>query len=94
MLIGLPAEIAAMDDQAISIFKNAMEKGTYKSYFLRIMTVGHYGVGKSTLTKRLLNSYVDLDKYDSTDGIDIYVGRCSYDRDTKCWTTIDDSEGT
>ena len=89
----LPDEIAAMDDRSIQLFKEAMKEGKYKSYFLRVMVVGHFGVGKTTLTKRILNEEVDLHKTESTEGIEIYIGRCLYNAVTKHWIISSKTEG-
>ena len=82
-----------MDKRSIKIFQETMNKGKYKSHFLRIMVVGHFGVGKTTLTKRILNEEVDMQRTESTDGIEIYVGRCLYDLKNKQWIINSKTKG-
>ena len=76
-----------MDARSIQLFKLAMENGKYKSFNLRIMVIGHFGVGKTTLTKRLLREEVNMHDCKSTEGIEIYVRKCKYDYRTKTWIT-------
>ena len=76
-----------MDEHSIELFKRAMTNGKYKSYFLRIMVIGHFGVGKTTLTKRLLREKVNIWESKSTEGIEIYIGKCIYDDQTRMWIT-------
>ena len=76
-----------MDERSVELFKRALQKGKYKSYFLRIMVIGHFGVGKTTLTKRLMRENVKINECNSTEGIDIYVSRCHYDSQKRTWNT-------
>ncbi|KAL3889491.1 hypothetical protein ACJMK2_001831, partial [Sinanodonta woodiana] len=50
----IPAEILNMDDRSIQLFEDALKDGKETVYSIRIMVVGHLGVGKTTLVKRLL----------------------------------------
>jgi GTPase SAR1 family protein len=65
-----------MDDRSIQIFTKALQEGKVPVRNIRVMVVGHYGVGKSTLTKRLLGMPVDITKRQPTEGIDVHTDRC------------------
>ena len=81
-----------MDERAIELYKNALEEGEEQHYSIRLMVTGPYGVGKSTLTKRLLCQDVDIQDRTSTDGIDVHVKKCKISLDTSKW--IMDQTGT
>ena len=49
------------------------------------MFIGHFGVGKTTLVKQLQG--LSATGVESTDGIDVYRGKCYYNTDTKEWIT-------
>ena len=48
------------------------------------MFVGHFAVGKTTLVNGLLERK-RITKHESTDGIDIHLANCYYNRNTKLW---------
>jgi hypothetical protein len=74
----LPKEILQMDDDdAIELFLNALRRGKEKVYNIRVMVVGHYGVGKTTVTRRLVGESVDMSTYDSTNGVDMWKCKVS-----------------
>lgn len=74
--INLPAEILRMKDKdAIELYKKALNDGEEKVYNIRLMIVGHFGVGKTALTKRFLNKKFDITKRVSTEGIDLHIGK-------------------
>ena len=81
----LPVEIMRMDSKSIELYKQALEDGMEEDYNIRIMVVGPFGVGKTTFTKRLLCQDVNIDKRNSTDGIDVHVRRCKVSLDTQQW---------
>ncbi|KAL3889163.1 hypothetical protein ACJMK2_001516 [Sinanodonta woodiana] len=72
----IPAEILKMDTGSLHIYKNALCDGYEKVYNIRVMVVGQYGVGKTTLTQRLLGNNVNISERHSTEGIDVHV-ECS-----------------
>ncbi|XP_060582317.1 uncharacterized protein LOC132738745 [Ruditapes philippinarum] len=72
----LPEEIRQMDDRSIQIFTKALQEGKVPVRNIRVMVVGHYEVGKSTLTKRLLGMPVDITIRKPTEGIDVHTDRC------------------
>ena len=49
------------------------------------MFVGHFGVGKTTLVRQLQG--LSAEGVESTDGIDVYRGKCYYNMETKQWIT-------
>ena len=75
-----------MDQQSIEIFKKALEDGKERDYNIRLMVVGPFGVGKTAFTKRLLCQDVDVNERNSTDGIDVHVGKCRISLKTLDWT--------
>ena len=75
-----------MDSKSVELYKQALEEGKEEDHTIRIMVVGHYGVGKTALTKRLLCQEVDVNERSSTDGIDVHVERCKVSLTTDEWT--------
>ena len=55
------------------------------------MFVGHGGVGKTTLATGLLG--IHRDDIQSTDGIEVHIGRCYIDKSTGKWYQTNDFEG-
>ena len=49
------------------------------------MFEGHFGVGKTTLVRQLQG--LSAEEVESTDGIDVYRGKCYYNMETKEWIT-------
>ncbi|XP_053379678.1 uncharacterized protein LOC123527054 [Mercenaria mercenaria] len=74
-----------MDSRSIDIYRKALKEGEYRAHHIRVMVVGHYGVGKTTLTKRLFGDEVDIGKRESTDGIDVHVKRCKVSMNDGTW---------
>ncbi|XP_053379695.1 uncharacterized protein LOC123526993 [Mercenaria mercenaria] len=72
----LPKEILNMGEDSINLYKKALQDGKVSVYNIRVMVVGHYGVGKTTLTKRLFGEQVDITERAITEGIDVHVNRC------------------
>ena len=82
-----------MDRQSIEVYKKALEEGSEKDYSIRLMVVGPHGVGKTALTKRLLEQDFDINQRDSTDGIDIHVRSFRISLKTSKWITEPISTG-
>ncbi|KAL3888283.1 hypothetical protein ACJMK2_000654 [Sinanodonta woodiana] len=78
-----------MDTKSIDMFKEALNEGKEKVYNIRVMVVGQYGVGKTTLTRRLLGKNVNISERLSTEGIDIHVECSRVSLSAGEWTTQD-----
>ncbi|KAL3888209.1 hypothetical protein ACJMK2_000585, partial [Sinanodonta woodiana] len=72
----IPAVVLKMNAKFIHMYKEALNDGKEKVYNIRVMVVGQYGVGKTTLTQRLLGKNVNISERHSTKGIDVHV-ECS-----------------
>ncbi|KAL3889626.1 hypothetical protein ACJMK2_001962, partial [Sinanodonta woodiana] len=83
---GVPVEILKMDDRSIQLFEEALKDGKEAVHNIRIMVVGHMGVGKTTLVKRLLGEEVNISERHSTEGIDVYINCCDVSLSTHEWT--------
>ncbi|KAK3598913.1 hypothetical protein CHS0354_036224 [Potamilus streckersoni] len=83
---GVPIEILNMDNRSIQLFEEALKDGKETVHNMRIMVVGHIGVGKTTLVKRLLGEEVNIPERCSTEGIDVYVNCCDVSLSTHEWT--------
>ncbi|KAK3598547.1 hypothetical protein CHS0354_010723 [Potamilus streckersoni] len=81
----IPLEILRMDDKSIQLYKAALRDGKEKIYNLRVMVVGQFGVGKTTLIKRLLGKPVNISERKSTEGIDVYKHCCKISLETGEW---------
>lgn len=78
-----------MDRNSIELYKRALSEGKEAVHNIRVMIVGHYGVGKTTLRKRMFGEDVDISKRESTDGIEVHVKRCKVSLETGQWNMID-----
>ncbi|KAL3889376.1 hypothetical protein ACJMK2_001720, partial [Sinanodonta woodiana] len=83
----IPAEFLKMDTRSLHMYKAALNEGKEKVYNIRVMVVGQYGVGKTTLTQRLLGKNVNLSERHSTDGIDVHIECSKVSLSTGEWTT-------
>ncbi|KAL3889127.1 hypothetical protein ACJMK2_001481 [Sinanodonta woodiana] len=83
----IPAEILNMDTGSLQVYKKALCDGYEKVYNIRVMVVGQYGVGKTTLTQRLLGKNVNISERHSTEGIDVHVECSKVSLSTGEWTT-------
>ncbi|KAL3887681.1 hypothetical protein ACJMK2_000075, partial [Sinanodonta woodiana] len=89
----LPVEILSMDDNSIQLYQKALDAGKEKVYNIRVMVVGQFGVGKTTLIKRLLGQPVDIAERKSTEGIDVHKHCCKISLDKGEWIEpVDDSD--
>ncbi|KAL3888511.1 hypothetical protein ACJMK2_000877 [Sinanodonta woodiana] len=75
-----------MDDRSIQLFKEALKDGKETVHSIRVMVVGHLGVGKTTLIKRLLGEEVNISERHPTEGIDVHVNCCDVSLSTHEWT--------
>lgn len=67
-------------------FRDILLHGVEENHYIRVMVVGSGGVGKTTLTRRLLELPVKITQYDSTNGIDVHIHSCEVDLDTEIWS--------
>lgn len=65
-----------MEKEWIDLYKQSLLKGKEKVYNIRVMVVGPEGVGKTVLTRRLLKQHVDINRRQSTNGIDVHIEKC------------------
>ncbi|KAL3889088.1 hypothetical protein ACJMK2_001444 [Sinanodonta woodiana] len=76
-----------MDTRSLQIYKKALNEGKEKVHNIRVMVVGQYGVGKTTLTQRLLGKNVNISERHSTEGIDVHIECSKVSLSTGEWTT-------
>ncbi|KAL3887678.1 hypothetical protein ACJMK2_000072 [Sinanodonta woodiana] len=81
-----------MDDNSIQLYQKALDAGKEKVYNIRVMVVGQFGVGKTTLIKRLLGQPVDIAERKSTEGIDVHKHCCKLSLDKGEWIEPVDSK--
>ncbi|CAH1786849.1 unnamed protein product [Owenia fusiformis] len=71
----------------LEAYQRAREEGTRHVYQARVMIVGQYGVGKTSLRKRLLDEGFSK-QYKITDGIQVDPSACSVDiKNSVIWKT-------
>ncbi|KAK3582802.1 hypothetical protein CHS0354_035739 [Potamilus streckersoni] len=87
----LPAKVLNMDTRSLSMYNEALKDGKEKVYNIRVMVVGQYGVGKTTLIKRLLGKDINISERQSTEGIDVHIDCCKVSLATAEWTTQDEN---
>ncbi|KAL3854635.1 hypothetical protein ACJMK2_013896 [Sinanodonta woodiana] len=83
----IPSEVLNMDPISIEMYRKALRNGKEKVFNIRIMIVGPYDVGKTTLTKRLLGKEVNICDRQSTEGIDVQTECCKVSLATGEWMT-------
>ncbi|CAH1787734.1 unnamed protein product [Owenia fusiformis] len=72
------SELLLNNSKYIKAYQKAREEGTREVYHTRIMIVGQYGVGKTSLKKRLLDQGYDKEHI-PTDGIHVDPSACYID---------------
>ncbi|KAL3862502.1 hypothetical protein ACJMK2_008462, partial [Sinanodonta woodiana] len=87
----LPTKVLNMDARSLHLYKMALKDGKEKAYNIRVMVVGQYGVGKTTLIKRLLGKDVNTSKRQSTEGIHVHIDCCKVSLATREWTTQEEN---
>ncbi|XP_060572598.1 uncharacterized protein LOC132730640 [Ruditapes philippinarum] len=75
----------------ITDYLNALNNGKEEDTTIRLMIIGCFGQGKTTLARRLMSH--DLDGVQSTNGIDIYNVTCQQDENVWNSLTEEDSYG-
>ncbi|KAL3854519.1 hypothetical protein ACJMK2_013784, partial [Sinanodonta woodiana] len=83
----IPSEVLNMDPRSIDMYRKALRNGKEKVFNIRIMIVGPYDVGKTTLTKRLLGKDVNICDRQSTEGIYVQTECCKVSLATGEWIT-------
>ncbi|MEW8548233.1 MAG: COR domain-containing protein, partial [Candidatus Thiodiazotropha sp.] len=63
-----------LDEKAVKTYFKALMNGTETARHIRIMVIGMFGAGKTSLVHNLLS--LDNTDFESTDGIDIHVNEC------------------
>ncbi|KAL3892182.1 hypothetical protein ACJMK2_004416 [Sinanodonta woodiana] len=74
-----------MGESFQKLYRDALSTGNEKDYSIRVMIVGHQGVGKTSLTQRLLGQKVTENETESTEGIDVHTRCCQIDHATGEW---------
>ncbi|XP_053391533.1 uncharacterized protein LOC128554300, partial [Mercenaria mercenaria] len=94
----LPKEITDMDGETIETYIKALEKGKTEYNNIRIMVVGHFKAGKTTLVKRLFGQFEDQETTPSTNGIETHVRQCKFISDDEnekiTWKLLKDGNKT
>ena len=79
----IPKEIIQLGKKAVHFYVQSLTKGEYVNNLGWTMFVGHFGVGKTTLVRGLLQQ--DIQDIKSTDGIEVHIRKFYYSRDTQEW---------
>ncbi|XP_053392176.1 uncharacterized protein LOC128554881 [Mercenaria mercenaria] len=90
----IPEEILRMDKRSIELYKEVLQAGHESVHNIRVMVVGHYGVGKTTLTKRLFKEDININKQESTNGIDVHIRKCKVSLENGDWKMLDTGQKT
>ena len=77
------SETAELDIKSMDAYFSALEQGVEKDYDIRLMLVGHFGVGKTTVARKLLQE--STDNISSTEGIETQVNKARIDAQTGEW---------
>lgn len=76
-----------MDPGEMELYMKMLEHGQISTYNIRLMFVGLYGAGKTCTARRIMGK--EIDDVSSTDGIDVYIGKCRVDVRNNEWETVD-----
>lgn len=60
-----------------------LKEGSEEFYEINLMLIGQSGVGKTTIAKGLLGDLDPKIPLDKTNGIDVHLHRCQYNRHTR-----------
>lgn len=74
----------SLKDYLASEFDSLLIRGWFNSYDMRIMVVGQFDVGKTTLVKVLIGDEIPEGRR-TTDGITLFEGRCGLDIEERKW---------
>ncbi|XP_053383668.1 probable serine/threonine-protein kinase roco6 [Mercenaria mercenaria] len=78
----------ANDPRARELYETAILQGKEKDKNVRVMVIGCYGQGKSSLVKCLTGQ--SIEDVESTNGIDICI--CNSQNGSKCWNKKEDND--
>ena len=76
-----------MDPRDMDMYLQMLEHDKMRTYNMRLMFVGLYGAGKTSTARRIMGKPIHDVK--STDGIDVYIGKCKIDIRNETWTTLE-----
>ena len=76
-------DLTDLDIKSMDLYFMALEEGSEKDYNLRIMIVGHHGVGKTTVARKLMQETTE--NICSTEGIETQVKKARIDTQTGDW---------
>ena len=85
---GIDPALIRMIKTSKELFNEVLKLGMEENYDIRVMAVGQAGVGKSTLTRRMLKLPVKIKEYNSTNGIEVHIHCCQIDLDTGKWGMV------
>ncbi|XP_052795851.1 uncharacterized protein LOC128228530 isoform X2 [Mya arenaria] len=83
----MPDEFGNLDPGDMQLYLDMMKHGVVSTYNIRLMFVGLYGAGKTCTARRIMRK--DIAGTSSTDGIDVYIGKCKVDIRNQTWETVD-----
>ena len=86
----MPEEIRNMDPGDIDLYLKMLETSRMSNYNVRLMFVGLYGAGKTSLARRIMGR--DISDVTSTDGIDVYIGKCRVNLNDQRWITLEGNQ--
>ncbi|XP_045191536.2 uncharacterized protein LOC123548395 [Mercenaria mercenaria] len=85
----LQDDLANLDPADMQLYEKLLQEGWVETYNIRLMFVGLFGAGKTSTARRIMGK--EIDDVTSTDGIDVYIGKCRVDLSSNKWETIEDS---
>ncbi|KAK3578651.1 hypothetical protein CHS0354_002953 [Potamilus streckersoni] len=80
----IPEEIRDMPADALDLYLKILETGVERRRSIRLMLVGLYAAGKTSLARRLMGQ--NIENIESTNGIDIHKGRCTVSLEDGTWS--------
>lgn len=81
------SESTELDIKSMITYFQALEEGSEKDYNIRLMLLGHFGVGKTTIARRLLHE--SIDNLSSTEGIETFIQKARVNISTGKWIVED-----
>ena len=81
-----------MDPGDMDLYMKMLETSEMSTYNVRLMFVGLFGAGKTSTARRIMGKTID--GVTSTDGIDVYIGKCKVDIRNDTWQTLEGSHNS